>query len=190
MQIDIARKNYTWIGDTIFSGRRRGWGDPIVGVDKCIYWPPWNAKRVFKFDPETQQFPSLVGGDLGEKNWKWQGGALAMDQAIYCIPVCSTKILQNNINMYPEELGRLFAKKDKDVRCNKTFYGGAVRKLGIEKVFKFLVEECLLPTDEEWAGTTRSGNLPLFMIAASSCESCAVSVIYHLFRRNVHDAST
>ena len=107
--------------------------------------------------------------------------------------------MQNNIQMYPEELrvGRLFAKKDEDVRCNNTFYvyGGAVRKFGIEKVFKFLVEECLpsdeecLPSDEEWAGT-RSGNLSLFTIAASSCESCAVSVIYHLLRRNMHDAST
>ena len=100
--------------------------------------------------------------------------------------------MQNNIQMYPEELrvGRLFAKKDEDVRCNKTFYvyGGTVRKFGIEKVFKVLVEECL-PSDEEWAGT-RSGNLSLFMIAASSCESCAVSVIYHILRRNVHDAST
>ena len=200
LQIDIAKNNYTWIGDTIFSGRRRGWGDPIVGVDNCIYWPPCNAQRVLRFDPETQQFPSLVGGDLGEQNWKWQGGALATDQAIYCIPICSTQILaidpfrelamtmQNNIQMYPEELGRLFVEKDEDGGCHETFYGGAVRKFGIEKVFKFLVEECL-PSDEEWAGT-RSGNLPLFMIAASSCESCAVSVIYHLFRRNVHDAST
>ena len=97
--------------------------------------------------------------------------------------------MQNNIKMYPEELlGQLFAKKDEDGGCHETFYGGAVRKFGIEKVFKFLVEECL-PSDEEWAGT-RSGNLPLFMIAASSCESCAVLVIYHLLRRNVHDAST
>ena len=35
---------------------------------------------------------------------------------------------------------------------------------------------------------TRSGNhLPLFMIEASS-ENSAVSVIYHLLKRNVHDA--
>ena len=130
------------------------------------------------------------------------GGALATDQAIYCIPVCSTQILaidpfkelamtmQSNIKMYPEELlGQLFAKKDEDGGCHETFYGGAVRKFGTEKVFKFLVEECL-PSDEEWASTRGSGNLPLFMIAASSCESCAVLVIYHLLRRNVHDAST
>jgi hypothetical protein len=25
--------------------------DPIIGVDKCIYWPPTKANRVLKFDP-------------------------------------------------------------------------------------------------------------------------------------------
>jgi hypothetical protein len=117
---------------------------------------------------------------------------------MYCIPVSANQVLaidpfkelamtmQNNILKYPEELGKLFAKDG----CNETFYGSAIRKFGIEKVFKFLVEECL-PSDKEWADTrTRSGgNLPLFMVAAS-CENCAssVSVIYHLLRRNVHAA--
>jgi len=194
--------SYAWIGDRIYdSDRGFEWGDPIVGVDKCIYWPPFNANRVLKFDPETQQLPSLVGDDLGGGRFKWQGGALATDEAIYCIPACSaTQILvidpfkelamtiQNNIIKYPKELGWLFAKKD-DGGCNETFYGSAVRKFGIEKVFKLLFEECL-PSDKEWANT-RSGNLPLFMVAASSCESCtAVSVIYHLLRRNVHDVIT
>ena len=52
--------------------------------------------------------------------------------------------MQSNIQKYPEELGRLFAKDG----LNETFYGSAVRKFGIEKVFKFLVEECL-PSDKE-----------------------------------------
>ena len=138
-----------------------------------------------------------MGDDLDEGRLKWQGGALATDGVIYCIPFSSKHILvidpfkelamsmQNNIIKYPEELGWLFAKDD---GCNETFYGSAVRKFGIEKAFKFLVEECL-PSDKEWANT-RSSNLPLFMVAASSCESCAVSVIYDLLRRNVHDVST
>ena len=74
-QIDTTSNNYTWIGDKIHS-IGAGWGDPIVGTDKCIYWPPSSANRVLKFDPETQQLPSLVGGDLGEGKWKWRGGAL------------------------------------------------------------------------------------------------------------------
>ena len=89
--------------------------------------------------------------------------------------------MQNSIHTYPQELGRLFAKDG----CNETFFGSAVRKFGIEKVFKFLVEECL-PSDKEWAGSLGGNSLPLFMIAAS-CENSAVSVIYHLLRRNVHD---
>jgi hypothetical protein len=203
LQIDTTNNNYTWIGDPIHSlgYTSVGWGDPIVGVDKCIYWPPSNANRVLKFDPETQQLPSLVGDDLGgERRYKWLSGALATDVAIYCIPSDAKHILvidpfkelamtmQNTIHNYPEELhvGWLFAKTSDG--SNETFYGSAVRKFGIEKVFKFLVEECL-PSDKEWANT-RSSNLPLFMVSASSCESCTVSVIYHLLRRNVHDVST
>jgi hypothetical protein len=193
--------SYTWIGDQITeSNRGFEWGDPILGVDKCVYWPPFNANRVLKFDPETQQFPSLVGDDLGRRRFKWQGGALAYDEAIYCIPACSStqilvidpfkelaKTMQNNIIQYPKELGWLFAKKNDGGR-KESIYGNAVRKFGIEKVFKFLFEECL-PSDREWADTHSGNNLPLFMLAAS-CESCTVSVIYHLLRRNVHDVST
>jgi hypothetical protein len=134
-----------------------------------------------------------VGDDLGTGSYKWQGGALATDGAIYCIPYVANQVLaidpfkelamtmQSNIHIYPEELGRLFAKDG----CNETFYGGAVRKFGIEKVFKFLVEECL-PSDKEWTDT-HGANLQLCMVAAS-CENSPVSVIYHLLRRNVHDA--
>jgi hypothetical protein len=196
LKIDTTISDYTWIVDpAINSGIGQGWDDPIIGADKCIYWPPFSANRVLKFDPGTQQLPSLVGDDLGTGRCKWKGGALATtDGAIYCIPFGAKRILtidpfkefvmtlQNNIYNYPEELGRLFAKDGR----NETFYGSAVRKFGMEKVFKFLVEECL-PSDKEWADTFTAGNLPLFMVAAS-CDNSAVSVIYHLLRRNVHDA--
>jgi hypothetical protein len=194
LQIDTTSNKYTWIGDEIYSEWGEGWGDPIVGADKCIYWPPMHANHVLKFDPETQQLPSLVGGDLGGHMYKWQGGALATDGVIYCIPYCSAQILtidpfkelsmtlQNNLRQHPQELGRLFAK-DEEEGCDETFYDSAVRKFGIEKVFQ-LIEECCLPTDEEWADT-HSHALPLFMVAAS-CENCAASVIYYFLRRNVH----
>ena len=65
--------------------------------------------------------------------------------------------MQNNTIKYPEELDWLFLAKDGG--CNETFFGSAVQKFGIEKVFKFIVEECF-PSDEEWADT-RSGDLPL-----------------------------
>jgi hypothetical protein len=43
---------------------RRSDGEIILGNDGCVYWPPFNAKRVLKFDPETQ-VTSLVGNAFG-----------------------------------------------------------------------------------------------------------------------------
>jgi hypothetical protein len=182
-----------------------GWGDPIIGADKCIYWPPYNANRVLKFDPETQQSPSLVGDDddLGEarrppwkpSNWKpskWPGGALATDGTIYCVPSNSSRVLaidpvkefsttlQTKMTLYPQELGRLFLKDEE--QCDETFFESSLRKFGGDKVFE-RIEECL-PLDAEWAGAHNHGYLPPFMVAAS-CENCAASVIYYLLRRNV-----
>ena len=125
-----------------------------------------------------------MGDDLGEVNFKWNGGALATDGVISCcIPFSSKQILaidpfkeltmtmQNNIIKYPEELGRPFAKDE----CNETFYGSMVQKFGIEIFFKILVEECL-PSDKEWANRFSGNSLPLFMVAASPCENCAAGV--------------
>jgi hypothetical protein len=198
LKIDTTISDYTWIGDPIYSAYGNGWADPIVGADKCIYWPPSYANRVLKFDPETQQFPSLVGDDLGGGRFeKWKGGALATDDAIYCIPCTATQILvidpfkefsatlQTNMTLYPDELGRLFLK-DEEEECNETFFESSLRKFGCDKVFA-LIEECLpLNLDAEWAdGANNNGNLAPFMVAAS-CENCAASVIYYLLRRNVN----
>ena len=148
LKVDTTNGNYTWIGDPIYSGGGSGWGDPIVGGDKCIYWPPFNANRVLKFDPETQQLPSLVGDDLaaegedlaeGECKLKWQSGALATDGVIYCIPFYPSRVLaidpfkecsatlQINMTLYPDELGCLFLK---DEECDETFFETLLRKFG------------------------------------------------------------
>ena len=194
LKVDTANNDYTWIGDPIYSGRGQGWGDPIVGADKCIYWPPSYANRVLMFDPETQQLPSLVGDDFGGIICKWQGGALATDGVIYCVPFGSSQVLaidpfkefsstlQTNMTLYPQELGRLFLKDEE--QSDETFFERSLRKFGGEKVFQ-LMEDCL-PLDAEWAdGANNNGNLPPFMVAAS-CENCAASVIYYLLRRNVN----
>jgi hypothetical protein len=195
LKVDTTSNNYTLIGDRIYSGRfiRAGWGDSIVGADKCIYWPPFNANRVLKFDPKTHQSPSLVGGDLGEIRNKWNCGALAPDGNIYCTPRFGAKqilaidpfkefsaTLQTNMKLYPDELGRLFLKDEE--QCDETFFESSLRKFGGDKVFE-IIEECL-PFDAEWDGAYNNGNLPPFMVAAS-CENCAASVIYYLLRRNV-----
>jgi hypothetical protein len=195
LKVDTVNNNCTWIGDPIYLRHGWGWGNPIIGVDKCIYWPPLYANRVLKFDPGTQQLPSLVGDDLGEGEGKWRSGTLAATAGrIYCIPYSSTTqilvidpfkelsmTLQNNFIQHPQELGHLFAKDDE--KYDETFYKSALRKFGIEKVFE-LIEECA-PLDAEWADTHDNNVLPLFMVAAS-CENCAASVIYYFLRRNVH----
>ncbi len=159
---------------------------------KAIYWPPRNAYRVLKIDRETQQLPSLVEDDISQQEDKWNGGALATDGAIYCIPLSAKQILaidpfkefsatlQTNMKLYPDELGRLFLKDEE--QCDETFFESSLRKFGGDKVFE-LIEECL-PLDAEWAGA-HSGNLPPFMVAASS-ENCAVCGIYYLVRRHVN----
>ena len=203
LKIDTTISDYTWIGDRIFSGFGGdcGWGDPIVGAAKCIYWPPCNANRVLKFDPETQQLPRLVGDGFGGFGKKWQGGALATDGAIYCIPyyyitpyISTSRVLaidpfkecsatlQTNMILYPNDLGRLFLKDEKE-ECDESFFESSLRKFGGDKVFQ-LIEECL-PLVVEWADGAHNGNLPPFMVAAS-CENCAASVIYYLLRRNVN----
>jgi hypothetical protein len=172
------------------AGHGEEWGDPIVGIDKCIYWPKRNGNRVLKFDPETQQFPSIVWDDLqvvAGRTIKWQGGALASIPC-YSTPILAIDLfkeismtLQNNFTQHPQELlGRLFLAMDEE--CDETFFESSLRKFGIDKVFE-RIEECL-PLDAEWADT-HSNTLPLFMVAAS-CENCAASVIFHLLRRNVH----
>ena len=151
-----------------------------------------NARRVLKFDPETQQLPSLVGDDLGEEGYfKWMGGALATDGVIYCISYCSTQVLvidpfkentmtlHNNLRQHSQELGCLFVKEEGD----ETFFERSLRKFGGDEVFE-LIEECA-PVDEEWSDTPHGNALPLFMVAAS-CENYAASVIYYFLRRNAN----
>jgi hypothetical protein len=195
LKVNTTHNSYTLIGGRIYSGDgEHGWGDAIIGDDECIYWPPSCANRVLKFDPKTQQLPSLVGGDLGRKRYKWEAGALSSNGVIHCFPTFSSRVLvidpfqefsttlQTNMKLYPDELGRLFLK---DEECDETFFESSLRKFGGDKVFT-LIEECL-PLDAEWNGahTTNGGNLLPFMVAAS-CENCAASVIYSLLRRNVN----
>ncbi len=113
-----------------------------------------NARRVLKFDPETQQLPaSLVGDVLGRKGgFKWKGEALATDGFIYYIPYCSTQVcstqvvaidllkelamtLHNNFRLHPQELGCLFVKKDEE--C-ETFFESSLRKFGGDDFFKLI----------------------------------------------------
>jgi hypothetical protein len=58
-------------------------GDPIIGLDQCIYWPPAMRNQVVKFDPAVKQLPwFLVLGERFGLGYGWHGGALANDGVI------------------------------------------------------------------------------------------------------------
>ena len=70
-----------------------GWGDAILGIDGCIYWRPYDARRTLKYDPHSNNQTSLVGDDFGREKKKWYSGALATDEVIYCISCTSNQVL-------------------------------------------------------------------------------------------------
>ena len=106
---------------------------------------------------------------------------VASDGVIYCMPCSANRVLaidpfkefalslQNNIEQYPEELGRLFVMNEH----GKTTFESAIIKFGEHKVFQVI--EDYVPWHVECVGT----NLLPFVVAAS-CENSAVSVIYYL----------
>ena len=88
LQIDTASNSYS----LSIQLENLGWGDAILGIDGCIYWPPKNnASRILKYDPYSDQ-SSLVGGDLSNRGG-WSSGALAIDGVIYCLPDNANRVL-------------------------------------------------------------------------------------------------
>ena len=77
----------------MYNGYYLGWGQPILGANKCIYFPPNDHKRVLKYNPSTQHI-SLTGNSCGDELCKWYSAALGSDGYIYCIPYNTKQILQ------------------------------------------------------------------------------------------------
>ena len=197
LEIDTANNSYCSVGYKIESNHvGQGWGDAILGIDGCIYWPPMNACSILKFDPHTDR-TSLVGDDLGgSTSNKWSSGVLASNGTIYCFPVCANHVLsvnpwkefsmtlKNNIKEHPQELGFLFQmneeKNDVDA-LSQTIFDHAVVKFGQEKVLEVLEKYTKMRPIQDFC---KESNLYSFMIVASYKES-AVSAINHLLRREL-----
>ena len=92
-----------------------GWGDEILGIDDCIYWPPYNARRTLKYDPHTD-LTSLVGDDFGTQLFKWVGGTLASDKVVYCFPTCANQVLA--IDPIGEFLATTKVVMQDDLQCH------------------------------------------------------------------------
>ena len=187
LKTDTANNSRYFVGNSIESDYcGSDWGDAVLGIDGCVYWPPCEARRIIKYDPYANK-TSLVGDDFGNKEYKWKGGCLASDGIIYYFPTNGTRILsidpwkeytsslENKMLQHPEQLGCIFHPSD-DMPTDTNF-DRAVTKFGHEKVLKEL-EGCMPPADEVCV----ISNLYPFMIAASYKES-DISVIYQLLRQ-------
>ena len=187
LKIDSINNVHCFVESWIESDHHEeGWGDAVMGVDDCIYWPPYSARRILKYDPHTNQ-TSHAGDDFGDTLSKWFGGCLAADGVIYCIPDHTNRILsidpwkeytsslENIMIERPEQLGCIFYPSDD--MPTETNFDRAVIKFGYKKVMKAL-EACMHPVDQLCA----TSNLYPVMIAASF-DMIDVSVIYHLLRQ-------
>ena len=66
----------------------------ILGPNgRYIFCPPADAARVLCIDTQTLTCES-IGEDLGDTTWKWYGGGLAGDGAIYCLPFTEDRVLR------------------------------------------------------------------------------------------------
>ena len=194
LKIDTTKNVHCFVGNRIAGCHLLpgyGWKDAILGVDGCIYWPPRVARRVLKYDPHTNQ-TLLVGDDYdGVDVYKWVCGVLASNGNIYCFPFSGNRILfidplkefsattKLNMKGHPEELGYLFRRKEEDTTLSLTDFDHAVKKFGIEKVFKVL-EECMPPMHKVYS----TAGLCPFVIAAS-LPNVPLSVIYFMFRETL-----
>ncbi len=182
VKIDTANETYNYVGQRVDSSHEdRGWGDPILGIDGTIYFPPHNSNRTLKFDPQTKS-SSLVGDDLGANFMKYTSGILGYSGAIYCIPSNAKQVviidpckefvmnLQAEIEQHPETFGRLFEKNED----GRAVYDDAVKKYGKEKIFQ-IIEDCLYRSSKE--------NFDLFLSIVSNTKG-AFEIIYYLLVRD------
>ena len=104
LRIDTSENGWKIIGNKIYNTKySTGWGNAVLGADKCIYFPPYDHDRVLKFNPSTKSI-SLIGESYGEKERKWDSAVLASDGFIYCVPSHAQDILQIDSRHFNEQV--------------------------------------------------------------------------------------
>ena len=199
LKIDTTNNSHSFVGNSLDLDHKRyrqGWIDAILGIDGCIYWPPYHARRTLKHDPHTDQ-NSLVGCDLGMQRCKWDDGALATDGVIYCFPSTASQVLaidpwgeflettKANMEARPDKFGFLFQKitevgEGSTLHESQTNFDHAVIKFGQKQVYEVL-EISMKPVNDY----CKESNLCPFMIVASYKETSTLSAINHLLRRDL-----
>ena len=116
LMIETPRNDWKITGNRANTINANSWISPVLGADKCIYFPPFAHKQVLKFNPSTQSV-SLIGEYYGISSWKWVGAILASDGFIYCIPFSADNILQidcRSVNEQVLEIIENLKRNDKD----------------------------------------------------------------------------
>ena len=202
LKIDTTNNSHCFVGFRIQLSYHvhDGWGDAILGIDGCIYWPPDEARCILKYDPHTLNGTTLHEDFERQGHSKWMSGALATDGVIYCLPSNANRVLaidpigeflattKANMQEHPEEFGSLFrttlfrtieADDDSTLLVSLTNFDQAVIKFGYSKVFEIL-EKCIEPVNDF---CIESNSCP-FMIAVSYKDSTLCAINY-LLRRDL-----
>lgn len=104
--IDPVNETTTLIGTDYGSGTAK-WGGAVLvpmsnpgaegmsfdGIDTIIIFTPMNASRVLALDPINLK-TVMVGDDLGDEQYKYDGACLGADGAVYCAPVSANQALR------------------------------------------------------------------------------------------------
>ena len=70
------------------------WNSCATALDGCVYFIPYNARRIMKLDPNNDDAMSSVGDDLGDEEDKYIGTVVGIDGCVYGIPSHSKRILK------------------------------------------------------------------------------------------------
>ena len=91
------------IGPPLTDGQNKWYGG-ILGVDGCVYAPPYTARGVLRVNPQDDSVQVI--GNYPTGGWKWHGGLLAKSTGvIYAFPAHSNEVLciDTNVRSKSEE---------------------------------------------------------------------------------------
>ena len=94
LKIDALNETVTLL-DTELPEAGEMWRSGALAQDGCIYFMPYNARRILQFDPEDESAVS-VGEDLGDQHEKYENTVLSTNGWMYGIPNCSNRIVRFN----------------------------------------------------------------------------------------------
>ena len=111
LKVDTINQCWTIYDNVIHNCRYNTpcWGRPVLGDDKCVYFPHCDHVGILKLNPSTLR-TSLIGESFGDKCNKWFGGTLASNGFIYYIAVSTDDVLQIDSRHINEKVIEMIGK--------------------------------------------------------------------------------